>query len=68
MGTPEPRGISALRSALHQFYPTSSEEQNLWLDAPHPLLQGSAAGDLIGTDREDEVWTLIDQLESGAVV
>lgn len=65
--TPELRGINALRSALQQFYPTS-EEQDLWLDAPHPLLQGAAAGDLVGTDREDEVWALIDQLESGAVV
>jgi uncharacterized protein (DUF2384 family) len=62
-----PRGINAIRGALASFYPTA-DEQDAWLDAPHPLLQGRAAGDLIGTDQEDEVWALIDQLESGAFV
>jgi hypothetical protein len=62
-----PRRINALRSELSDFYPTL-EEQDLWLDAPHPMLGGDAAGDLIGTDREPEVWALVDQLRSGAVV
>ena len=64
---PEAGGINAVRSALHDFYPTP-DKQDAWLDAPHPLLGGSAAGDLVGTARESEVWALIDQLRSGAVV
>ena len=61
------RGINALRSELRGIYPTL-EEQDAWLDAPHPLLGGDAAGDLMGTDREDDVWALVDQLRTGAVV
>ena len=60
-------GINALRGALCEFYP-SADEQDLWLNAPHPLLQGEAAIDLIGTAEEYRVWALIDQLRSGAVV
>lgn len=60
-------GINAMRSLLRPFYPTW-EEQDLWLDSPHPLLFGAAARDLLGTDREEEVLALIDQLESGAFV
>ena len=67
IGSDEPRGINALRSELQDVYPTL-DEQDAWLDAPHPLLGGDAAGDLIGTDREAEVWALVDQLRSGAVV
>lgn len=59
--------IVRIRSALWPYYPTA-DEQDLWLGAPHPLLFGDAAIDLIDTDREDEVWALIDQLDSGAVV
>ena len=62
-----PRGINAIRSALVTFYPTA-DEQDQWLEAPHPLLGGRAAGDLVGTDQEYEVWALIDQLETGAYV
>jgi uncharacterized protein (DUF2384 family) len=63
---PQLRGINAVRSALHEFY--SSEEIDLWLDAPNPLLQSAAPNDLIATEFEDQVWALIDQLRSGAVV
>ena len=62
-----PRGINAIRGALAAFYPTA-DEQDEWLATPHPLLQGRAASDLVGTDQEHEVWALIDQLESGAFV
>jgi hypothetical protein len=62
-----PRGINAVRSALRAIYPTA-DEQDEWFDAPHPLLGGSAAIDLIGTEREPEVWAVIEQLQTGAVV
>lgn len=61
------RGINAVRSALHEFYP-KPEEVDAWLEAPHPLLGGSAAEDLVGTQREGEVWAVIEQLQPGAVV
>jgi hypothetical protein len=65
--TDPPRGVIAIRSALSPFYPTA-DEQDLWLQSPHPLLGGEAADVLVGTDQEHRVWALIDQLESGAFV
>ena len=69
MTTPlRPRmGINAIRSSLRPFYPTLAEQDG-WLTAPHPLLDGRAAIDFVNTSEEDKVWALIDQLESGAVV
>ena len=60
-------GMAGLRSRLAAFYPTA-DEQDEWLDAPHPLLGGDAAFDRIDRGDWESVYALIEQLETGAVV
>ena len=62
-----PPNINVLRSRLWVFYPTA-DDQDLWLDSPHPLLGGDSPFERIAHHDWDAVWALVDQLESGAVV
>jgi hypothetical protein len=59
--------INEVRSRLWPFYPTP-EEQDLWLESPHPLLDGDSPYRRLYDGDGDSVLALIDQLESGAVV
>jgi hypothetical protein len=60
-------GMNSLRSRLRVFYP-DADEQDLWLESPHPLLGGDAPYDRIDRGDWESVLALIEQLESGAVV
>ena len=59
--------MNVIRSRLSTFYPTA-DEQDEWLEAPHPLLGGDAAFDRIDRGDWESVYALIEQLETGAVV
>ena len=48
---------------LSDFY--APDEARLWLHAPHPLLNGERAIDLINAGRTSEVLEVIEQLDSG---
>jgi len=52
--------------ALDEFY--APLDVMPWLTAPHKLLNGARAIDLLGTDRSHEVFAVIDQMRSGAYV
>jgi len=49
---------------LSDFY--TPDESRLWLHAPHPMLQGARAIDLIKNGRTPEVLAVIDALDQGA--
>jgi transcriptional regulator with XRE-family HTH domain len=59
--------ISGLRfvvERLSDFY--SPDETRLWLHAPHPMLEGKRAIDLINEGRLTEVLSIIEAMETGA--
>ncbi len=49
---------------LSEFY--SPDEARLWLHAPHPMLGGERAIDLIHAGRAEEVLAVIESLDAGA--
>lgn len=49
---------------LAEFF--SPDETRLWLHAPHPMLRGSRAIELIHAGRTEEVLAAIESLEAGA--
>ena len=51
---------------LSEFY--SPEEARLWLFAPHKLLNGESPAQRIQNGLSQDVFSLIDQLRSGAYV
>jgi transcriptional regulator with XRE-family HTH domain len=53
-------------SELSEFY--SPEEAKLWLFSPHKLLGGATAAERIQAGKTQDVFTLLDQLRSGAYV
>lgn len=57
---------AAIRDGLLGFYIPEGVE--VWLNAPHSLLGGERARDVIRRGEADRVLTLIDQLESGGYV
>ncbi|WP_443750429.1 winged helix-turn-helix transcriptional regulator [Asticcacaulis solisilvae] len=48
---------------LAEFY--TPDETRLWLHAPHPLLKGERAIDLINSNRTEEVLGVIEGLDTG---
>lgn len=63
------RFITDLKRAqdeLAEFY--DPKDIMPWLRAPHKLLKGARAIDLLGTDRAQEVWAVLDQMKSGAYI
>ena len=49
---------------LAEFY--TRDETRLWLHAPHPMLNGERAIDLIHAGRTEEVLGVIETLDAGA--
>ena len=49
---------------LNEHY--SMEQVRVWLDAPHPQLDGERAVDLIHSDRSEEVIAILDRLDVDA--
>jgi uncharacterized protein (DUF2384 family) len=49
--------------SLQRFYTASEAER--WLTAPHQMLNGERAMDMIDTGRTDEVLKVIERLEDG---
>lgn len=49
---------------LSEFY--RPDEARLWLFSPHKMLAGESPATLIQASKTDDVFTLLDQLRSGA--
>jgi transcriptional regulator with XRE-family HTH domain len=49
---------------LAEYY--DADEARLWLHAPHPMLHGDRAIDLINSGRTEQVLAVIESLDSGA--
>ena len=63
---PDYQDIDQLRKALAEFY--GIEQIETWLKTPHPGLGHCTPLGRLAENRGIEVWTLIDQLRSGAFV
>jgi transcriptional regulator with XRE-family HTH domain len=57
-------GLRYVVDRLAEFY--TPGETRLWLHAPHPILKGERAIDLINTGRVEEVLGVIETLDAGA--
>lgn len=55
--------IPNIVAALSDFY--TPEEIDIWLDRPHPQLNGRSATALIAEGRADDVMAVIDRLREG---
>jgi Protein of unknown function (DUF2384) len=61
------RVIAELRYVVDQLSDSyAPEEMRLWLHAPHPMLNGERAIDLINAGRTQEVLAVIENLDAGA--
>lgn len=61
-----PPELSDVREALAEFY--TPEQAELWLGSPHRLLGGDTPRTRILMGFVDDVWALIEQIQTGAFV
>ena len=57
----------AVAVALSEFYPDLDDVEK-WMTTPHKLLRDRTAQECIESGDADAVWTVIEQLQTGAFV